>query len=158
MAFTTNQLTTLATHIKANTDPAVVAALAARNDGVIAEIYNGEGTTVVWKTSVSNYDLFENTDVAKFDNLTAGKRDAWRLLLDFAPANFSRGKTRKAVQDVWGNTDSVSILQAGTRTALKIEEVFGGNVVTTNTVSATKLNYEGAVSTYDISVALNNNP
>ena len=79
-------------------------------------------------------------------------------MLDYAPVDFTRTKIRKAVQDAWGNTDSISILQAGTRTALKIEEVFGGNAATTNTVTATKLNYEGSVTTYDVSVALNNNP
>jgi hypothetical protein len=102
--------------------------------------------------------LFEDSDITKFDGLTAGKRDAWRMMLDFAPIDCSKQKNRKAVQDVWGNTDSVVVLQACRRKATRGEVYLGGNSATTNTVTATKLNWEGSLSINDIATAINNNP
>ncbi len=49
---TPEQQATLAADICASTDPDVVAALAARNDSLLAEIYNGPSTFVVWSSSV----------------------------------------------------------------------------------------------------------
>ena len=100
-------------------------------------------------------DLFEATDVTKFDAVNPGKRDAWRLLLEFAPINFSRQKMRKAVPDVWGTTDAVAVLQACTRKATRGEVYLGGADATTNTVTAKKLNYIGNISLDDVSNALN---
>lgn len=155
---TSSQQTVLAAHIKANTNPTVVDALAIRNDQAIAEYYNGNSNTSAWISSLSNNDLFQSCDITKFDSLTAGKRDSWRMMLDFSPINFTKAKNRKAVQDIWGNTDSVAILTDCTRKATRAEEVFGGESATTNTVTALKLNWEGTLSTNDVSYALNNNP
>lgn len=158
MALTTAQETTLAAHIRASQDAAVIAALAIRNDVELARLYNLASATDAWRVSMSGRDLFEATDVTKFDGLTAGKRDAWRLLLTFAPVDMMRQKNRKAAQDVWGNADSVAVLQACTRKATVAENALGGASATTNTVSALKLNWEGALSTDDVSYALNRNP
>lgn len=158
MALTTAQETTLAAHIRASQDAAVIAALAIRNDVELARLYNLASATDAWRVSMSGRDLFEATDVTKFDGLTAGKRDAWRLLLTFAPVDMTRQKNRKAAQDVWGNADSVAVLQACTRKATVAESALGGNTATTNTVSALKLNWEGVLSTDDVSYALNHNP
>jgi hypothetical protein len=155
---TTEQATTLATHIRANADPAIVAALPTRVDSVIATWYNAASTSKAWVSSMTGADLFGAMDVTKFDSLTAGKRDAWRLMLDFAPIDCTRNANRKAILDVWGATDSVSVLNSCTRTATKAEEVLGGNSATTNTVSALKLNWEGTLSVDDVSRALNDNP
>ena len=158
MALTTAQETTLAAHIRASQDAAVIAALAIRNDVELARLYNLASATDAWRVSMSGRDLFEATDVTKFDGLAAGKRDAWRLLLTFAPVDMTRQKNRKAAQDVWGNADSVAALQACTRKATVAENALGGASATTNTVSALKLNWEGALSTDDVSYALNRNP
>jgi hypothetical protein len=155
---TTEQATTLAAHIRANTAPAVVAALEIRNDVLMAELYNATTTTDAWISSMPSADLFDAMDVTKFDGLSAGKRDAWRLMLDFAPIDFTKGKTRKGVQDVWGNTDSVAVLQACRRKATVAEVTLGGETKTTNTVSALKLNWEGTLSYTDVGIALNANP
>jgi hypothetical protein len=153
---TAAQETTLAAAIKANADCA--AWLPTRVDSEIAAYYNAASTTDAWVSSMDGTDLFEATDVTKFDGLTAGKRDAWRLMLDFAPIDATRQKQRKAIQDVWGNTDSVAVLQACTRKATKAEVALGGNSATTNTVAALKLNWEGTLSVDDVSRALNANP
>ncbi len=158
MALTTAQETTLAAHIRASQDAAVIAALAIRNDVELARLYNLASATDAWRVSMSGRDLFEATDVTRFDGLTAGKRDAWRLLLTFAPVDMTRQKNRRAAQDVWGNADSEAVLQACTRKATVAENALGGASATTNTVSALKLNWEGALSTDDVSYALNRNP
>jgi len=108
-----------------------------------------------WNEAMGSRDLFEATDVTKFDAVNPGKRDAWRLLLEFAPINFTRQKMRKAVPDVWGTTDAVAVLQACTRKATRGEVRLGGSDATTNTVTAKKLNYSGSISLDDVSNALN---
>lgn len=155
---TNNQKTTLAAAIKAETDAGVVAARSIGNITFLMEWCNGLSTTDAWNTAISGNDLFEASDLTKFDGLTAGKRDAWRMMLDFAPIDMSRVKNRKAVQDVWGNTDSIVILQDMRRKATRGEIYLGGTNATTNTVSALKLNYVGGLSIDDIATALNENP
>lgn len=152
---TDTQLQTLAAGLRASTDPTVVAALALRDDVILSNWCNAASTQDAWNERVSGLDLFEATDVTKFDGLTAGKRDAWRLLLTYAPCDFSRQKNRKAAQDVWGNTDSVAVLQACTRKATNAEKILGGTDATTNTVTAWKLNVTGSVAINEVSSALN---
>jgi len=155
---TTAQETTLANALKAETNPAVVDAVAIRNDVFIAEWCNSASAVDAWNPSMSGSELFEASDVTKFDGLTAGKRDAWRMMLDFAPVNFGKQKNRKATQDVWGNTDSVAVLQACRRKATNAENYLGGSSPTTNTVTALKLNWVGTLSHSDIGHAMNANP
>lgn len=155
MALTTAQQQTLATALRAETDAGVVAALAIRNDVALTTWCNSLSSVDAWHNAMGKQDLFEAMDITKFDGLTAGKRDAWRLLLEFAPIDFTRQKLRKAVQDAWGNTDSVAVLQDCRRKATRGEAYLGGNDATTNTVTAKKLNYTGSVSLDDVSNALN---
>lgn len=155
---TTAQETTLATALKAETNADVVAAMAARNDTFLAEWCNGLSATDAWNMRMTSQALFEDSDITKFDGLSAGKRDAWRMMLDFGPIDCTRQKNRKAIQDVWGNTDSIPILQDCRRKATRAEIYLGGSSATTNTVTALKLNWEGRIDVYELSVALNNNP
>lgn len=149
------QLVTLKAALLAETDSGVVAALAIRNDVALTEWCNTASTTDAWSSNVSDKDIFEACDVTKFDSLTAGKRESQTRLERYAPIDFTKQKMRKAIQDIWGNTDSIPILQAFTRKATNGELYFGGTVVTTNTVSATKLNVPGQISMNDVSNALN---
>lgn len=155
---TNTQKTTLAAALRAETNQGVIDAVAISNITFLVEWCNGESATDAWNTAVSGSKLFEDTDVTKFDGLTAGKRDAWRLMLDFSPIDMSRAKNRRTVQDVWGNTDSVPILQDMRRKATRGEAYLGGSSATTNTVTALKLNYVGSLSIDDIATALNENP
>lgn len=152
---TDSQQQTLAAGIRAETNQACVDALAIRNDVAMTEWVNGNSTQDAWNPSMSGRLLFEATDVAKFDGLTAGKRDAWRLMLDFAPLDMARNKLRKAVVDAWGNTDSVAVLQACVRKATNGEKYLGGTSATENTVTAWKLNVPGNIGMNEISTALN---
>ncbi len=149
------QLQTLATALRAETDQTVVAALAIRNDVALAAWCNSLSTMAAWNGAVGSREMFEAMNITKFDNLAAGKRDAWRVLLDFAPIDFTRQKMRKAVEDVWGTADGVAVLQAFVRKATQAEKYLGGTDATTNTVTAKKLNFTGSVSLDDVSNALN---
>jgi hypothetical protein len=155
MLLTTAQQQTLAAAIRAETDAGVVAALGIRNDVSLTDWCNSASAQEAWNPALTGKMAFEAIDVAKFDNLTSGKRDAWRMMLDFAPLDMARNKLRKAVLDVWGATDSVAVLQACVRKATNGEKYLGGTAATENTVTAWKLNVAGALEINDVSDALN---
>ena len=152
------QLQTLRAAIDASTDPAVIAARtpATRDDRAVQTWLNSaHPTAMAWQAAMTARALFEASDLTKFDAITAGKRDAWRMMLDFAPLDFNTAGNRKAIADVWGNADGVAVLQACRRAATVAENALGGNTATTNTVSALKLNFARTVSLDDTSNALN---
>lgn len=158
MALTNAQRTTLAAAIRAETDPSVTAALAIRDDVTLENWVNANSTVDAWNEAMTAADLFVAMDVTKFDALTAGKRDAWKLMMDYAPINLRKNEYRKAVVDVWGTVDSVLVLQACVRKATNGEKYLGGTTVVENTVSALKLSNPGRISRDDVSIALNKNP
>jgi len=151
---TTTQLATLKAAINAETNATLVGYRTNGQTTMIAEWYNAASNTDAWSSNVSQSVLFDATDITKFDNISAGKRDAWRILMDFAPCDFTRVKIRKGVQDIWGDADSVVVLQAGLRKATKAEVALGGTSVTTNTVTGLKLSWEGMLSGDDVASAL----
>lgn len=151
---TTGQLTTLAAAIAAETDPEFVAYRTNGQTTLMAGWYNQPSATAAWANAAERAVLFEATNVAKFDGLTAGKRDAWRLMMDNAPIDFGRNAMRKAVQDIWGNTDSIPVLEDLTEMATRAQALFGGNSKTTNTVTALDRDFEGELASEDISAAL----
>jgi len=154
MALTTAQQQTLKTAINAETNATLVGYRTNGQTTMIADWYNKASNADAWNTSVAQSTLFDITDVAKYDNISAGKRDAWRMLVDYAPVDFTRAKIRKGVQDIWGDTDSIVVLQSGLRKATKAEVVLGGDTATTNTVSGLKLNWEGMLTGDDIASVL----
>lgn len=156
MALSNARLLLVKNYIFASVDPTVVSARteATRNDGFLRDWLNSPSTVTAWAESVNAKALFESMDISKFDGLTAGKREAWRMMLDFAPLDFGVVKNRKAITDQWGNVDSIPILQAVTRFATNFEAAIGGNDATTNTVTAKKLTLTGPISLDDVSNAL----
>ena len=155
MSLTDTKLQTLATALRAETDANVVNYLANRMDVQLAEWCNTASASDAWNPAMTGGMLFEATNVVKFDGLAAGKRDSWKLMLDFTPLDMGRNKLRLAVIDVWGNTDSVAVLQACTRKATNGEKYLGTTTVTENTVTALKLVVPGQISISDVSSALN---
>jgi len=152
------KLTALAANIRANTNPTVVAARAPdiRNDTLIAEWYNSPSTIDAWNDNMDDRSIFEATDVTKYDGISAGKRDAQARIERYAPIDFRRTAMRKALQDIWGNADSIPVLQACVRKALNCEIALNDSTTaTTNTVTALKLSWTGTVSVTDVSEALN---
>ncbi len=155
---TDTQKTTLANALKAETNPDVVAAMAIRNDVFLCDWCNASSTQNAWNNAMGSRDLFEAMDVTLFDGLPAGKRDAWRLLLDYAPIDMAKFANRKAVIDVWGATNAVAVLNACTRKATNGEAYLGGSNATSQTVTAMKLNYTGVIGLTEMSQSLNANP
>ena len=152
---TDTQLQTLATALRAETDSNVVNYLANRMDVQLAEWCNTASASNAWNPAMTGGLLFEATNVVKFDSITAGKRASWDLMLRYAPLDMGRNKLRLAVIDVWGNTDSIAVLQACTRKATNGEKYLGTSSVTENTVTALKLTAPGQISISDVSSALN---
>jgi hypothetical protein len=152
---TDTQQQTLAAGIRAETNQTCADALAIRDDVTLEKWVNSVSAQDAWNPAMTGKLLFEASNIGKFDNLTAGKRDAWRMMLDFQPLDFARNKLRKAVVDVWGETDSVSVLQACTRKATNGEKYLGGTEATENTVVAWKLNVPGNIGMMEIATALN---
>ena len=150
---TTQQQTTLVNALLASTNTTLAPLVLARDNVLIADYLNQLSTTDAWGESVGNDILFDAMDFTKFDTLTAGKRDAWALFLQYAPFDFGRNRFRKAVADIWGNTDSVPILELCRRKATNGELIFGGTTKITNTVSGLDLNFEGNISVDDVSIA-----
>ena len=153
---TPEQKQTLAAALRAETDPVAADHVANRRDVQIAEWCNAASSVNAWKSSMPARDLFEATDVTKFDNLTAGKRESWSRLERFAPIDFSRNKMRAAVKDVWGVTDAPVVMANCTRTATNAEAYLGGKSATESGVTALKLNWTGTLSHPEISDILNN--
>ncbi len=154
MPLTTAQLQTLKAAILAEADSTFAGYRANGQTDLMADWLNAPSTTDAWMYAAQRGALFEAMDVTKFDGLTAGKRDAWRLLMDNTPIDLGRNANRKAVQDIWGNTDSVSVLQALREKATRAQVILGGTTKTTNTVSALDRSYTGTLSGQDISAAL----
>ena len=149
------QLSTLAAHIRANANPDVVSARNVRDDGALAAWYNSPSVTKAWSVGVERPTLFGALNLTNYDGLSAGKRDAFRLIFDSCPVDFSNDKIRAGIVDIFSVVDEAVILNAATELALNIETVFGGASATSGTVTAIKRIVVGAVHSVDISEALN---
>jgi hypothetical protein len=141
--------------INAETNPGLVTCRQARDDGCIAAYYNVATSTKAWREAVPGKEVFEAMNLTAYDGLSAGKRDAWALILGFSPLDFSRNKIRAAVNDVWGATDRDAILNAVTEFASRFEMLFGGNSATTGGVTAIKRSLPYVLNINDVSATLN---
>lgn len=156
-ALTEAQQQTLASHIRNNADPAVVAALAQRNDVALADWYNQPVSPAQsgWRVAVSGSALFEAMNLTAYDGLTAGKRASWDLMLRFAPLDMSRNKLRAAVLDIWPAAQANAILTDCTEPVTRAEAVFGGTSATSGTITAIRRAYVGPLLINDVSDSLN---
>lgn len=153
---TPEQHVVFAAHIRANTDAGVVAALAVRDDQAISDWYNQSSSTKAWRQSVQKQELFNAMNLATFDSVVAGKRDAWKIMLDMAPLDFTKASNRKGVVDIFATADATKILTACTENALQVELVFGGESKTSGSVTALNRNYIGATEAGEVLHVLNN--
>lgn len=166
MSLSKVQQTTLAAHINASIDVEVIAALAIGDDIELSRLYNIFSTTEAWRTDVPKDELFEAMSVSKFDTLSQGKRDAWRLVLDIDVLDFEKNKLRKGINDIWDGiaTQPETLINVGLEFATIAEEVIGGNIRTTSTtgvtptdVSGIKRKFIGQLNHADIARVLNEN-
>ena len=119
---------------------------------------NGASSTLAWRSSVPAQESDEAATYTAYDSLAQGKRDSWAIFLMF-PRTFYKSKIRSWITDVWGNATassiSESILQAGTIYATRAENVFGGTVKATGTVSAIQRTWEGQIGMDDAAKLVN---
>jgi hypothetical protein len=158
---TAAQQTTLAAAIRADTDPAVVAALDIRNDVLLAELYNAATTFVVWRTNVGPAEYRDAITWTEVDALTTGSKFRiweWLTMSMTATIDFSRLSVRQGLQDCWASntTTRTNLLAIAKRAASKAEKLFATGTGTS--ASPGTLGWEGTLSYTDIGVALGANP
>lgn len=164
---TPTQATILATAIKADTDPAVVAARdneSGRNDMLLAELYNMPSATVVWKSSVTQDEIMQNGfDWTQVDNTTVGKARIWEWMFNNEARNInpSKANVRAGIDEAWKGTTAMLAVRAAVyvhckRFATKCEALFATGTGTD--AAPALLGYEGDITGYDVSIAMNANP
>ena len=164
MALTPAQRTTLAAHIRANTDPAVVTALSTRNDTKLAELYNSASSFIVWKKSIPTSDVGVTVNYIAVEAMTDANRTRITTFYAMNPVSFA---PRSDIRSFWANTFSGALGGEGQNTrdalealwrraALLVEKVFATGTGTT--VAPGDLTFEGTATIEDIGRALNDNP
>ena len=164
MALTTAQETTLAAHIRANQSPAVIAALAIRNDVELARLYNLASAFIVWRKTVQTSEVGNAVNYIAVEAMTDANRGRITTFYTMNPQSFV---PRSDIRSYWGNTFSGALGGQGqaTRDALEAlwrraasiaESIFATGTGTT--VSPGETVFDGILSYGDISSALNANP
>ena len=156
MSLTDAQLATLKAHIQANTDPVVVAALAAGDTNVIAAEYNKDSATYVWRSSVSPDEYRGAMVWTEVDTLNAGNARIWEWVTNYFTGNLdaSDANVRQGIADAFGagTTTRANLLALGKRLASIYESVFATGTGT-EAAPATAV-VEGNVSPKTIAEAL----
>jgi len=157
MSLTDAQYTTLANHIRANTDPDVVAALAIRNDTELARLYNLDSSFYVWKTSIAPDEYRSAMVWTEVDTLNAGNARIWEWVTNYFTSNLdaSDANVRQGIADAFGagTTTRANLLALGKKLASVYEEVFATGTGTEATPGTMVL--QGPVTTKIIGKALN---
>lgn len=180
MALSNAQLDTFKADILANTDPAVVAALAAGADNAIAEWYNQTASPAfwVWKNDVTTDDVGRTISLKDLGNITTANSDR----LNTAFTLYSQGEgakgfspstatTRAFFADMFSGAAGAAtrplLLSLWQRTTNYIEKLFATGTGTQGTGeingtsgqpdagSPATLVFEGTVSSSDVRAALN---
>ena len=157
---TAAQQTTLAAAIRADTDPAVVAALDIRNDVLLAELYNAASTFYVWRTAIPVDEYRDALVWTEVDGLTAGKARIWEWVTGQMTLPLQAHKTavRQGLADCWASntTTRPQLLAIAKRLASKAEKLFATGTGTE--ASPGLLGWEGTLTYTDIGIALGANP
>lgn len=156
-AMTDAQQQTIAAHIRANTDPAVVAALAQRNDTALADHYNSASSFVVWRTSIRPDEYRDAIVWTAVDGLTAGKARIWDWITAgmTLPIDASKTNVRQGIADAWGATSAtgIALTALAKRAASRAENLYTTGIGT-NAIPGL-LGWEGPLHYNDVSDALN---
>jgi len=151
------QLATLAAAIAADTDPEVIDALAIRNDTLLAQIYNGPSTFVVWRTNVPVDEYRDALTWTEVDTMTAGKARIWEWITGDMqlPLEPHKDAIRQGLADTWGSntTTRPALIAVSKRFATLCEALFCTGTGTDATPGL--LTFEGPVTIQDIGAALN---
>lgn len=154
------QQATLAADICTSPDQAVIDALAARNDSLLAEIYNTAGTFIVWQTQVSLTEVWEAVDWAEYSVLNVSNQNAFSMMTQPGYLQTGLANIRAGLADVFEGPGQVNtrtaLIAAAKRAATRLEELFATGTGTDGDPGA--LVVDGQIGIYELSVSLNNNP
>lgn len=158
MSLTDAQYTTLANHIRANTDPDVVAALAIRNDTELARLYNLDSSFTVWRTSVTPTEYRGAMVWTEVGTLNAGSVLIWEWVTNNFSSNLdaSDANIRRGIADAFASntTTRANLLAVAKRLASVYEEVFSTGTGSDSSPGSMVL--EGPVTIKIIGKAINN--
>jgi len=170
MALTEAQCTTLAAHIRANTDQAVIDALAIRNDSELARLYNSPTSPAyyIWRNNVTADEIMQNGfDWVRVDNLSVGKARIWEWLFDnqSRSINPTKANVRAGIAECWKGTAADNAVRGVVfghcqKVATVAEKVFAtgaGTSTTVDGVGPADATFFGTVTIDDIGRALNDN-
>ena len=157
MSLTTEQRATLKAAILA--DAAAAALWNAGDMYSLAQYCNASTTTNAWRENVPPDQMVEQVRFVSYGDLPAGKRDAFRLMLDYPPIDATRAKVRKGIEDIFAvagsYTDSAQMgqmLGACVEKATWAELALGFTTPSAvGGVTAIKRNVTGALSVDDVS-------
>ncbi len=148
---TLSQRTTLRTAIQA--DGTANGYLLAGDTISLRAWLNAASATVAWIVAQPPGATDEACNWVAFDTLSAGKRDSWGFFVALT-RNFSKNKVRKWITDVWGaatgGSDAAAILLAATEFATAAQNILGGTVRVTDSVSALDRTYIAQVDQEDV--------
>ena len=157
-AFTDSELLLL--REAAQAEPTIQPCITAGDDGCVANWFNSASTFIVWKTSLSDTDVYAETgfDFTLVDGLTVGKRDEWtNFIFKNGSCNPSKPNIRSGIADVWsGTAGKVAvqnvILALSKRPANNAERSLSTGTGTT--VSPGVMTFEGTVRVDEIHTIL----
>ena len=157
---TETQRTTLAAHIRANTDPLVVDALAIRNDTELARLYNLDSAFIVWREAIQPSEYREAMVWTEIDGLQVGKARIWEWITQnmTMAIDATQDNVRAGLGEVFpANQDTRDALLTIAKEAASVaEEVFATGI---GTVASPGMRvFVGNVTDTDVSKALNENP
>lgn len=131
MSLTPAQRNTLLTAIKA--DPTARGFRTAGNAYSLLAWCNEASSTDAWRTAVAALDLYGALTISTYDSLPGGRRDAFRMILDFAPFDASKTANRNGLADTFAtgggyadNAQAAKILTACVEKATRAQAAIGG--------------------------------
>ena len=159
---TTAQLATLKSAIIAH--PTAGPIRTAGDSASLLAWCNGPSSTLAWDTAATSGDIFDSLTISSFDNLSAGKRDALRLMMDQRTIDASKASIRTGFADIFavtgGYTDSGQLAKmvngALTEFATRAQNVIGGTTpAALGGVSALKRTWSEQVTQDDANKLVN---
>lgn len=154
------QRSILAAHIRANTDPDVIAALAQRNDTELARLYNLDSAFIVWRESIEPNEYREQMVWTEVDGLQAGKARIWEWITQnmTMPIDATKANVRAGLAEVFpANQSTRGQLLAIAKEACSLAESIFATGTGTDASPGVRT-FVGNVTITDIGKALNENP
>lgn len=140
-------------------DPAALALWNLGDFSSIKDFVNAPTATKAWRANVAGSDIFDSLTISTFDSLTAGKRDALRMMMDRG-VDCTKAAIRNGFSDIFAvtgaYTDSAQLAKmlnnACTEFATWAEVALGSTTpAAVGGVTAIKRNFVGALSVDEVS-------